>query len=81
MTRRREARTDNETGQVHDIAADREAERAGDRCAARLEEHAVRVHGLRRVLERVVRKVLPVLDHRLVLEQLSRTNVAHTQRR
>ena len=35
----------------------------------------MRVHGLCRVLERVVRKVLPVFDHRLVLEQLLHAHV------
>ena len=63
-------RTDDEAWQVEDVAADREAERGGDGHAVRLEEHAVRVDRLRRVLERVRGKVLPVLNDRLVLKEL-----------
>ena len=35
----------------------------------------MRIHRLRRVLKRVIRKVLPILDHRLVLEQLVASTV------
>jgi hypothetical protein len=62
--------TDDEAGQVEDVPTDREAEGTRDRHTVRLEEYAVRVHGLGRVLERVRGKVLPVLDYARVLEEL-----------
>ena len=63
-------RTNNQTRQIHNIPPNREAERARHRGARRLQQYTMRVHRLRRVLKRVVREVLPVLDDRLVLEQL-----------
>lgn len=63
-------RTNDETWQVENVAANVEAECGWHRRTVGLEKHAMRVHGLCRVLECVRGKVLPVLDHRLVLEKL-----------
>ena len=52
--------TNDEVWEVKHISSDSKAERTRHRLARRLEQHAVRIHGLRTVLERMRGEALPV---------------------
>jgi hypothetical protein len=61
-----EGHTYNKTRQIEEITTNVEAERRRNGRSVRFQQYAVRVDGLRRVLKRMCREILPILHSRLV---------------